>query len=329
MLVSFGCIHEQRPGEKWKALFDHTWPHYKTWFLSEGYLARKGYLTCYSEFKNHMPELVPFYEQLIELAGGGDLESRFLSMYCPPAYMSGCSQVAWTQGSNALIRNYDYSFKLFEGNMLYTNWLQPVVGVNDCTWGLLDGMNASGLAASLTFGGRKVVGDGFGIPAIIRYILEIATSVEEGINILNRVPVHMAYNVTLMDARGNYSTIYLSPDRAPIVVNTQVATNHQVEVEWGDYATLTGTIERKRYLEEMVTSQFETEASMLKRFLHPPLYNTNFEKSFGTLYTIIYRVNALTIDVLWPDQQISQSFDNFREERIVPLMTSARRGLVF
>ncbi len=329
MLVSFGSLHEPKPGKKWKALFDHTWPHYRTWFLSEGYMARKGYLTSYSEFSRHMPELVPYYEQLLELAGGGDLEARFLSMYCPPAYMSGCSQVAWNNGSNALIRNYDYSFKLFEGTMLYTNWLQPVIGVNDCTWGLLDGMNASGLAASLTFGGRKVVGEGFGIPAIIRYILEVATTIEEGITILNRIPVHMAYNVTLMDATGKYTTVYLSPDRAPIVVNTQVATNHQVEVEWGDYATLTGTMERKKFLEDMVSSPYETEASMVKRFLHPPLYSTNFEKAFGTLYTIIYRVNALTIDVLWPDQQLSQSFDHFREERIVPLMTSARRGLVF
>lgn len=329
MLISFNCLQENKPGEKWKSLFDYTWPHYKAWFLTDGHLARKGYLTSYTEFERHMPELLPVYQQLIELAGGGDLEARFLTMYCPPAYMSACSQVAWTKGSTSLIRNYDYSFKMFEGTMLYTNYLQPVIGVSDCTWGLLDGMNASGLAASLTFGGRKIVGDGFGIPVIIRYILEIANSVEEGITILNRVPVHMAYNVTLVDASGKYSTIYLSPDRKPVVVDTPVATNHQEVVEWGDYASLTGTIERKRFLDEMITSPHETESSMLKRFLHPPLYNTNFEKAFGTLYTIIYRVDTRTIEVHWPDNHIAQSFHNFREERIVPLMTSARRGLVF
>lgn len=213
--------------------------------------------------------------------------------------------------------------------MMYTNYLQPVIGVSDCTWGLLDGMNASGLAASLTFGGRKMVGEGFGIPIIIRYILEVANTVKEGIDILNRIPVHMAYNVTLVDATGDFSTVYLSPNRMPIIVNTPVATNHQVEVEWGDYATLTDTIERKRFLEEMVSSLHETEASMVKRFLHPPLYTTNFEKSFGTLYTIIYRVNAKTIDIFWPDQQIAQSFEHFSEERIVPLMTSARKGFVY
>lgn len=323
MHISFSCIQEDKPGEKWKGLFDRTWPHYKTWFLSDGYLARKGYLTSFTALQRHMPELVPLYEQLVELAGGGDFEARFLSMYCPPAYMSGCSQVAWTREATSLIRNYDYSFKMFEGTMMYTNWLQPVIGVSDCTWGLLDGMNASGLAASLTFGGRKVVGDGFGIPIIIRYILEIARTVEEGIAILNRIPVHMAYNVTLIDGTGNFSTVYLSPDRKPVIVSTPVATNHQVEVEWGDYASLTGTIERKRFLEEMVTSPYETEATMLNRFLHPPLYNTNFDKSFGTLYTIIYRVNAKNIEVLWPNNHLYQSFELFKEERITaPLAVS-------
>ncbi len=318
MHISFSCVHEDKPAEKWKALFDRTWPHYKTWFLSEGYFARKGYVTSMGELQDHMPELIPIYNELVQLAGGGDLEARFLSMYCPPAYMSGCSQVAWTQGSSALIRNYDYSFKLFEGTMQYTNWLQPVIGVSDCMWGLLDGMNASGLAASLTFGGRKITGDGFGIPIIIRYVLETSTTVKEALQILKRVPVHMAYNVTLMDASDEYATVYLSPDRPAVIVNTAVSTNHQLEVEWGDYASLTGTIERKRLLEKLVLDQDETENSILKKFLKPPLYSTNFEKSFGTLYTILYRVKDGEVEIHWPELNVKQSFDNFKEQRVVP-----------
>ena len=38
----------------------------------------------------HMPEIVPLYDQLCELAGGGDQAARFLSFYCPPPYLSGC-----------------------------------------------------------------------------------------------------------------------------------------------------------------------------------------------------------------------------------------------
>ena len=329
MVLSFSCIQEDKPGEKWKALFDKTWPHYKNWFLSEGYMARKGYLTSITELQKHMPELVPLYEDLLNLVGGGDLEARFLSMYTPPAYMSGCSQVAWTRDSHSLMRNYDYSFKLFEGTMLSTNWLQPVIGVSDSNWGLLDGINVHGLAASLTFGGRKVTGDGFGIPLIIRYILETSKTVEDGLSILNRVPVHMAYNVTLIDTSGSFSTIYLSPDRSPVIVNSPVATNHQEEIEWGDYAVLTGTIERKRFLEEMVASPYETEATLLKRFLHPPLYNTNFEKSFGTLYTVIYRIPTKEITVLWPEQEIRQSFTTFKEEEITQTMISQKKGVTY
>jgi len=318
MHISFSCINEDKPGEKWKALFDRTWPHYKLWFLSEGLFARKGYVSSAGELKDHMPEILPLYNQLVELAGGGDLEARFLSMYCPPAYMSGCSQVAWTHGSTSLIRNYDYSFKMFEGTLLKTNWLQPVIGVSDCTWGLLDGMNASGLAASLTFGGRNITGDGFGIPLIIRYILETSKTVKEGLKILNRVPVHMAYNVTLIDASGEFATVYLSPDRKAVVVNTAVATNHQEVVEWGDYAILTGTIERKRLLEKLVLSTEETEKSMVQHFLQSPLYSTNFERSFGTLYTILYRVKNGVVEVHWPEKMVTQSFAEFKEELIVP-----------
>ncbi|WP_339789329.1 C45 family peptidase [uncultured Imperialibacter sp.] len=319
MPLSFNCLQEEKPGEKWKALFDRTWPHYKTWFLSEGYMARKGYLTSASQLAYHMPELVPVYQQLMGLAGDGDLEGRFLSMYCPPAYMTACSQVAWSRDNDiSLIRNYDYTFKMYEGTMLYTNWLQPVMGVSDCTWGLLDGMNASGLAASLTFGGRRVTGEGFGIPLVLRYVLEVAKNVDDAIKILSRVPVHMAYNVTVLDKSGLYATVYLSPDRAPVVLHIPVATNHQLEVEWTDYASLTGTIERKKLLEELVASQVETEASVLTKFMQPPLYNTNFDKSFGTLYTIMYKVQSGELEVHWPGVSKRQSFDDFREERVEP-----------
>ena len=42
-----------------------------------------------------------------------------LSMYDPPALMSGCSQVA-LPGVPVLIRNYDYDLDLFDGTVLET-----------------------------------------------------------------------------------------------------------------------------------------------------------------------------------------------------------------
>ena len=72
--------------------------------------------------REHMPELVPTYECLCELAGGGDLEARMLSMWRPPSYLSGCSQAVWTRGEPILVRNYDYSPDRIEGTILATAW---------------------------------------------------------------------------------------------------------------------------------------------------------------------------------------------------------------
>ena len=51
--------------------------------------------------------------------GGGDLEARFLSLWCPPAHIAGCSQMVWLNPAGkegpALLRNYDYSPALLEG----------------------------------------------------------------------------------------------------------------------------------------------------------------------------------------------------------------------
>ena len=79
-----------------------------------------------------------------------------------------------------LVRNYDYAPSRFEGVVQATAWgKHRVIGMSDCLWGLLDGMNDAGLVVSLTFGGRRVLGDGFGIPVVVRYLLETCSTVAE------------------------------------------------------------------------------------------------------------------------------------------------------
>ena len=74
--------------------------------------------------------------------------------------------------SPVLIRNYDYSPKLLEGTWFASRLNgKRVLGVVDCLWGVLDGINDEGLAVSLSFGGRTTSGKGFGIPLVLRYIL--------------------------------------------------------------------------------------------------------------------------------------------------------------
>ena len=55
-------------------------------------------------------------------------------MWCPPAYVGGCSQaIVRGEPGPMLIRNYDYAPKLLEGTWLASNFLgRRVVAMSDC-----------------------------------------------------------------------------------------------------------------------------------------------------------------------------------------------------
>ncbi len=148
---------------------------------------------------------------------------------------------------SALIRNYDWDYRLFDAVVARTAYTghRRVLGTLDCLWGLLDGINDAGLAVSLTFGGRPHVGEGFGIPLVIRYVLEVCGTVEEAARVLCRVPVHMSYNVTVLDGSGRWAAAYLAPDRPARITDLAVVTNHQGEVEWAPYAAAIRSVERQ------------------------------------------------------------------------------------
>jgi predicted choloylglycine hydrolase len=193
MQITFRAVRELEPGPVWQSLFEASWGAYQSWFLSEGDARRPGYLSCRTALKRYMPELVPTWERLVELAGGGDMEARFLSLYRPTPFLSGCTQAVWRRGQRCLlIRNYDYHPGRIEGTILLSAWngVRTIVQ-SDCLWGALDGMNERGLAVSLAFGGRQAVGDGFGIPLILRYVMEPAGGCAEARDILSRVPSYM------------------------------------------------------------------------------------------------------------------------------------------
>lgn len=313
--LAFEAIEELEPGERWRESFETMWPAYRRWFLKEGEAARANLSTCRRMLDEHMPELVPTYERLVELADGEQLAARFLSLYRPPGFVVGCSQGAWTRdGEPVLVRNYDYPASRAEGIVYSTAWTgRRVIGMSDCLWGLLDGLNDAGLAASLTFGGRRSVGDGFGIPLVIRYILETCETVAEAEAALARLPVHAAQNVTLLDRTGAVVTACLSPDREPEFSDVPAATNHQREDDWPDYARAVRTFERERYVLELLHDPGMTRERLIEAFLEPPLYSTAFSRGFGTIYTAAYLPAEGRVEYRWPDFTWSQSFDDFSE----------------
>jgi predicted choloylglycine hydrolase len=324
----FEAIEELEPGPRWQASFEAMWPAYRSWYLKEGEDARPSLSECRDRLEEHMPELVPTYERLVELAGGDELAARFLSLYRPPGFVVGCTQAAWTRdNAPVLVRNYDYPATRAEGIVYSTAWTgRRVIGMSDCLWGLLDGVNDAGLAVSLTFGGRRVVGEGFGIPVVIRYLLETCETVAEAQEALARLPVHAAQNVTLLDRSGALGTACLSPDRDPEIGPVPAATNHQREDDWPDYAAAVRTFERERYVLDLLEQPEMTRDDFIRAFLEPPLYSTAFSSGFGTIYTAAYHPAEGRADYLWPDFTLSQTFDRFVETEHTQAFAEGRRA---
>lgn len=313
MSIAFRAVAEDRPGDVWAGLFAEYWPAYRAWWRREGLAARSTYAEGRRALAAHMPEILGLYDRLCELAGGGDQPSRFLSFFSPPRYLSACSQAIWAGDEPLLVRNYDYSPYAFDATLLKTAWDgRGVIGMSDGLWGLVDGMNDAGLALSLTFGGRTETGDGFGVPLILRYVLQTCETAEEAGAALARIPCHMSYNVTVLDAKRRYLTAYLAPDRDAIITHAAVATNHQERVEWSSHARFTATLERERYLLQRLTLHPETQERFISAFLRPPLYSTAFSAGFGTLYTSAYRPRIGEMELRWPSAGWTQSFTSFQ-----------------
>lgn len=297
----FRAVASDHPGEDWRALFDRYWPAYRDWYFGGDDASRPTYGQCLKHFRHHMPELEATWRSLTDAAGGGDAVARFLSLYCPPAYLSGCTQAVWTGDEPVLVRNYDYSARRMEGTILRTRWNgRTVIAVSDALWGVLDGINDAGLAVSLAFGGRLNVGPGFGIPVILRYVLEFCQSTREAIDVLKRVPTHMSYNVTVVDADQQFATVYVAPEKQAVVRQVPVATNHQGRIEWPRHAWVTATLERETAVQGILGDVDQNVDGLIAGFLRPPVFNTSYHRGFGTLYTAVYRPATLSASYLWP-----------------------------
>lgn len=314
--LQFDVIDELTPGAKFSLLFTKSWPAYRAWYLDEGEAARPSYLECITALKQYMPELVPLYQQLITLLDCDDLQARFLSLYCPPPFYSGCSQLIYKKQESVIVRNYDFPAFLCEGTILRSGWLnKQTIAMADCVWGVLDGINDSGLGVSINYGGRLVEGKGFGITIVVRYILETCSSVEEAISVLRRVPVHLDYNIALLDKAGNHATVFIAPDRDLCVTQATTSTNHQGPQEPGKPLFLEDSVLRLETLNSLAAPRDTTLGQTVTQFLHPPLYRCH-ENSSGTLYTAVYNPAAGSVNYVWPQYSLNLTFDQFTEQTL-------------
>jgi predicted choloylglycine hydrolase len=301
--LRFVVIDEERPGRRWQALFGETWPAYRAWWTAGGHAERPDRMAARAALEQHMPELLPVYEDLVSLAGDDDDAASMLALWNPPPFIVGCSQAVLPDrdtGRPVLIRNYDYDPRLFEATVYRSRWsARRVLGTGDCLWGLVDGVNDDGLAASLTFGGRQAVGEGFGVPLVMRYVLETCADVAAAADVLRRLPHQLSYNITLCDRTGAVATVFVAPDRPARVTDETCTTNHPGAVEWPEHAAWVRSVERLAFLRELQAAGADA-SELASAMLEPPLLARQWDEGFATLFTAAYRPVEGTLTYHWP-----------------------------
>ncbi len=308
-LLEFHSRVDVNTGEGLAHWFHQVWPAYQRWSA-----LRKTPLSAAASrdmLQKHMPELVATYDTLCHTLGADEEVASFLALYNPPSFRAACSQVIWRREPLQLIRNYDFPAHLSDRQLLHSSWNGTrVIAMTDCLWGVLDGMNEHGLAVSLAYGGRENRGDGFAITLVLRYILEFCSTSAEAVSVLQRVPVHMPYNVSLLDASGDTRTVVICPGEPVQVNRLPFATNHQPDALRDQLETTADSVLRESFLSTRLADPVQTDDGLLQMFMQPPLLRraSNW-KGWGTLYTARYDIRAGTAELHWPDgNRIQQSF---------------------
>ena len=274
MQKRFVCLREDVPGSDWLARFVAGRAEAEAWYLN-GRAPAPSAAECASAIRRYMPELAGLYESACELVADDGVSAQIISQYRPPPLLHGCTQAVWLgPGGPALIRNYDFPLEVVSDHFQSTRWLgREVISKGQRPWGgCLDGMNADGLVASVTFGGNTAQGQGFSIILIARYVLETCSQVSDAVDALCRIPVALSQNVTVLDKTGAYATVYLTPDRAPCVARTPVCANHQEPVDAGTPTTaISRSIERQSAALRALESRGVSLAQLQETFLRSPL----------------------------------------------------------
>ena len=318
MHLVFRNLSEEQPGDAWRRVFAHAWPGWRQWFEARDSPAAPDLAEARSALRRHMPEFERLWDRLVASADADEIAARFLSFWTPPRYLVHCSQAVMIDADGPLlIRNYDMDPRLNESTLLRTAWHgRRVMGMVEGMAGLADGMNDAGLAASLTFGGRVKHGKGFGVPLILRYVLETCTDTSEAVAALRAVPCHMSYNITVLDRNCRWATVFLAPDRPAIITRSRFATNHQLGVEWPRHARVSNTL-REQHLRALLTLEGLEADTLADNFTQAPLFSTNYTAGFGTVYTAAYRPATGEVTLRWRDGEPRRcSFDDFERDDV-------------
>src|SRR4029450_1273023 len=99
---------------------------------------------------------------------------------------------------------------------------------------------------------------------------------------------------------GACASPFSKPPWAAESVDRLVSTNHQHTVEWPRHAKATHSVERDQTLRTELEGGAKPDA-LLAAFLCPPVFQTSYERGYGTLYAAVYRPRDASAELIWPD----------------------------
>ena len=303
MELTFTAVDERKLGPAWQQAFAEAWPGWRAWYLRKG--GERRLADAEQQLRRHMPELVPVWRRQVELAGGDEVAARFLTFWNPPAYLVHCSQaVLVDRDGPILVRNYDLDPRLSEATVLRSAWTgRAVVATMEAIAGAADGVNAAGLAVSLAFGGRRVRGEGFGVPLIVRYLLgDLRAHPRRGRRPApDPLPHGLQPHGRRPERRARHGVPVARPsgrDRAPAFRDQPSAP--------GGVGRAGALLPHRRAgpaLERLLAGRGLTAGQLIDAFLAPPLYSSRHGEGFGTVYTAAYRPADASVELRWPGQE--------------------------
>ena len=245
------------------------------------------------------PNLV---EELRGLAKGMDMNlETIVQIY------SGYSMEFPEMGCTALIhdgyyvRNYDFSPELYDARLVFSKPIDGYtsVGFSQQVLGRLDGMNEKGLVVGLHFVNSDQKSDGFLATTIVRILLDQCANVEEAIDLISIIPHGYCYNYSMTDRSGRGIIVEASPDKQLVNFrNPQICTNHfqSKALENKNRKNIQSSLKRKEY----IGSLLREELTPLTAFGHfnegnSPLFFKHYKEYFGTLHTVVYSPNDLSL----------------------------------
>ena len=311
-MLTFEAIEQLEPGPRWAELFEAHWPRYRAWFLQEGEAAR----TVVRRLAARAAGAHARARAGVRARRASSQEaatSRRASSQCgrrrpisPAARRrSGrgdgarCSRATTTtRPSGSRARSFTRA------------WVRPVIGIGRLRVGPArrdERCRPRGLARVRRQEGRR---RGFGVPIVVRYLLETCETTEQARATLPAAAVPPRAHPD--DRRSRGRRLHGVPRaRSRVELTTAVAaTNHQGSVEWHEHAPATRSVERQRMLERLVSDAGSADG-FVEGFLEPPLFATDGDRRLGTLYTVAYHVGEGRAEFRWPELSWDQSFGGF------------------